>query len=112
MVKDLPAMQETRVGFLGREDPLKKEMAIHPSTLARKIPRAENPGGLQSKGLQRLEHDSEHSHTMFLNMTLSFLTCLHFWKQTMFVSSGEHSCSQNKCELLCIAKNTKTHFLI
>ena len=37
-VKDLPAMWETRVRFLGREDPLEKEMAIHSSTLAWKIP--------------------------------------------------------------------------
>ena len=42
---------------LGREDPLEKEMAIHSSTLARKIPWTEEPGGLQSMGLQRVEHD-------------------------------------------------------
>ena len=38
MVKSLPAMWETQVGFLGQEDPLEKEMAIHSSTLAWKIP--------------------------------------------------------------------------
>ena len=47
-VKRLPAMRETRVRFLGREDPLEKEMAIHSSTLAWKIPWTEEPGGLQS----------------------------------------------------------------
>ena len=51
-VKNLPAMQKTQVQFLGREDPLEKEMAIHSSILAWKIPWAEEPGGLQSMGLQ------------------------------------------------------------
>ena len=52
LVKNLPAMQETPVRFLGREDPLEKEMAIHSSILAWKIPRTEKPGGLQSTGSQ------------------------------------------------------------
>ena len=51
-VKNLPAMQETQVQFLGQEDPLEKEMAIHSSILAWKIPWAEEPGGLQSMGSQ------------------------------------------------------------
>ena len=50
MVKRLSAMQETRVRFLGREDPLEKEMAIHSSTLAWKIPWMEEPDKLQSMG--------------------------------------------------------------
>ena len=45
-------MQETRVRFLGREDPLEKEMAIHSSILAWRIPWTEEPGGLQSMGSQ------------------------------------------------------------
>ena len=57
MVKRLPAMQETRVESLGREDPLEKEMAIHSSTLAWKIPWTEEPFGLQSMGSQRVGHD-------------------------------------------------------
>ena len=56
-VKRLPAMWETRVRFLGREDPLEKEMAIHSSTLAWKIPWREEPDRLQSMGLQRVGHD-------------------------------------------------------
>ena len=52
MVKHLPAMQETWVRFLGREDPLEKEMAIHSSTFARKIPWTEKPDRLQSMGSQ------------------------------------------------------------
>ena len=55
MVK--PAMRETRVQSLGREDPLEKEMATHSRTHAWKIPWMEKPGGLQSMGLQRVGHD-------------------------------------------------------
>ena len=57
MVKCLPAMRETQVRFLGREDPLEKEMAIHSSTLAWKIPWTEEPDRLQSMGLQKVGHD-------------------------------------------------------
>ena len=49
-------MQETHVPSLGWEDPLEKEMATHPSTLAWKIPRMEEPGRLQSMGSQRVGH--------------------------------------------------------
>ena len=57
MVKLLPAVLETWVRFLGREDPLEKEMATHSSILAWRIPWMEEPGGLQSMGLQRVGHD-------------------------------------------------------
>ena len=57
MVKRLPAMQETQVLFLAWEDPLEKEMAIHSSTLAWKIPWMEEPDRLQSMGSQRVGHD-------------------------------------------------------
>ena len=56
-VKRLPAVWETRVRFLGREDPLEKEMAIHFSTLAWKIPWMEEPDRLQSMGSLRVGHD-------------------------------------------------------
>ena len=46
MVKRLPAVWETQVQFLGQEDPLKKQMAIHSSTVAWKIPRTDEPGML------------------------------------------------------------------
>ena len=54
-VKHLPAMQETWVQSLGREDPLEKEMAIHYSILAWRILWTEEPGGLQSMGSQELD---------------------------------------------------------
>ena len=57
MVKHLSAMQETRVRSLVWEDPLEKEMAAHSSTLAWKIPWMEEPGRLESMGLQRVGHD-------------------------------------------------------
>ena len=56
-VKHLPAVWDTWVQFLGREDPLEKEMATHSSILAWKIPWIENPGGLQSMGSQRVGHN-------------------------------------------------------
>ena len=54
MVKRLPAMRETRVQSLVREDPLEKEMETHSSTLAWKIPWTEEPGGLQPMGSPRV----------------------------------------------------------
>ena len=56
-VKCLPAMRETQVQFLGWEDPLEKEMAIHFSTLAWKIPWTEEPDRLQSMGSQKVGHN-------------------------------------------------------
>ena len=56
-LKCLPAMQETCVRSLGREDPLEKGMATHSSILAWRIPCTEEPGGLQSTGSQRVGHD-------------------------------------------------------
>ena len=57
IAKNLPAMQGTQVRSLVWEDPLEKEMATHSSILAREIPWTEEPGGLQSMGLQRVGHD-------------------------------------------------------
>ena len=57
VVKNLPAVQEMQVQSLGQEDPLEKEMATHCSILAWRIPRTEEPGGLQSTGSQRVGHD-------------------------------------------------------
>ena len=54
MVKNLRAIQETRVQSLGPEDPLEKGMATHTSILAWKIPWTKESGGLQSMGLQRV----------------------------------------------------------
>ena len=57
MVKNPPAMQETQAQSLGWEDPLEKGMATHSTILAWRIPWTEEPGGLQSMGLQRVGHE-------------------------------------------------------
>ena len=56
-LKRLPAMQETWVQSLGREDPLEKGMATHSSVLAWRIPGTGEPGGLPSMGLHSVRHD-------------------------------------------------------
>ena len=55
IIKNLTAMQQTGVQSLGWEDPLKKGMETHSSILAWRSPWTEEPGGLQSMGLQRVE---------------------------------------------------------
>ena len=57
MVKNLPAVQETWVPSLGREDPLEKGIATLSSVLAWRIPWTEEPGGLQAMGSQRVGHE-------------------------------------------------------
>ena len=57
LVKNPPAMQETPVQSLGREDPLENEVATHSSILAWRIPQTEEPDRLQSMGSQRVGHD-------------------------------------------------------
>ena len=63
MVKRLPTMWETWSKSLGQEDPLEKEMASHSSTLAWRIPWMEEPGGLQTMGLQRVRRDFTFTFT-------------------------------------------------
>ena len=58
MVKNLSSSAEIRVQSLGWEDPPEEEMAPHSSILAWEIPWIEEPGGLQSVGLQQVRHDS------------------------------------------------------
>ena len=57
MVKNLPAKYEMKVGSLGLKGPLEKEISTHSSILAWEIPWTEEPGGLQSMGLQRVGRD-------------------------------------------------------
>ena len=56
-VKNLPAIKETQVKSLGREDPLEEGMATHYSALAWRIPGTGEPGGLPSMGSHRIGHD-------------------------------------------------------
>ena len=64
-VKNLPAMQETQIWYLGQEHPLEKRMATHSSILAWSIPWIEEPGRLQSMWSQRVGHNwaTKHAHT-------------------------------------------------
>ena len=73
MVKNLPAMQETQVPPLGHEDSLEKGMATHSSILAWGSPWTEEPGGLQSMGLQRVGHDlgTEYTHMPGLELYMT-----------------------------------------
>ena len=73
--KHLPAMRETCVQSLGREDPLEKEMATHSSTPSWKIPWTEDPGRLQSMGLQSQTRLSDFTFTFHIQLRkiLSFL---------------------------------------
>ena len=64
-VKNLTTVQETRVQSLGQEDPLEKEMATHSSILAWRVPRTEEPGGLQSMVSQRVGHNSVIALSLF-----------------------------------------------
>ena len=78
VVKSLPAMQEIQVWTLGQEDALEKEMATH-SSLAWKIPWAEETGGLQSMGLQRVGHDWATSLHLALIYFSSLLQAPILW---------------------------------
>ena len=72
MIKNLPAMQETKVRSLGREDLLEKGMATHSSILAWRIPWTEEAGGLQSWGCEELDTTEP--------LTLSLSDCEHSLK--------------------------------
>ena len=76
-VKRLPAMQETRVRFLGWEDPLEKEMAIHSRTFAWKIPWTEELDRLQSMGSQRVRQDRATS--LSLSLSLCYIVGQPVW---------------------------------
>ena len=73
MVKYRPAMQETQVQSLGGEDPLEKEMATHFSILAWRIPQAEEPGRLQSMGLQESDTTERLTFSLFINVDDAYL---------------------------------------
>ena len=100
-VKHLPAMQETWVWSLGREDPLEKEMATHSSILAWRIPWTEEPGGLHSMGSQRTGHDwapnrftwqktTQHYKTIILQLKIKKKKTLGEWTIFIWTLSSEH----------------------
>ena len=93
MVKSLPAMWETWVRSLGREDPMEKEMTTYSSILAWKIPWMEEPGRLQSMGLQRVRHDWTASLSLY-----TFTEVLRrLWKHYFLQHSSNKRCKTKKC---------------
>ena len=103
MVKNAPANQEMWVRSHGQEDPQEKEMTTHSSTLAWGIPWTEEPGGLQSMGLQRAGHNlaTTQQHSMGKSRVsegrVRFLACIlirhHLkWNNTSPRKSSDFSC--------------------
>ena len=80
-------MEETQFRFLGWEDPLEKEMIIHSSILAWRIPRTEEPGELQSMGSQRVGHDLMTKQLQQENILFSKTACQEPGEGT----AGDHS---------------------
>ena len=83
-LKCLPAMRDTWVQSLGREDPLEKEMATHSSILALRVPGTEEPGRLQSMGWLRVGHDRATSLLLF-----TFVHRRRKWQPTPVFLPGE-----------------------
>ena len=83
-VKNLTTVQETRVQSLGQEDPLEKEMATHSGILAWRVPRTEEPGGLQSMVSQRVGHNSVIALSLFTFVIVSQGLFIYVWEQSCF----------------------------
>ena len=75
VVRNLPAMWETQVRFLGWEDPLDKEMATHSSILTWRIPWTEESGRLQSMGSKRVRHD--RATNLYPNPNINICVCAY-----------------------------------
>ena len=100
MVKNLPAVRETWIQSLDREDPLEKEMATHSSILGWKIPWTEKPGGIQSMGSQRLGHNwvtnvYSIKYGQYLEVCCSegknyWHVCLYLWDKYFHYSQSVH----------------------
>ena len=89
MVKNLPAMQETRIGSLGLEDPLEEGVDTHSSILAQRIPWTEELGGLQSMGSQRVTHYQATCTFHFKGMIKIKRTRERWLKSQLFQLKGE-----------------------
>ena len=87
-LKCLPAMQETLVRSLGREDPLEKEMAIHSSILAWRIPWREEPGRLQATGLQSRTRLSYFTETRQYAPHKEKDTLIHNYSAVIYLSKS------------------------
>ena len=86
----LPAMQETWTRSLGWEDPLEGSMATHSSIVAGKIPWTEEPGGLQSMGLQRVGHDWACLHLCQAFVVACGILSCHMWDLSSLTRDQTH----------------------
>ena len=89
LISKLPAMQETRVQFLGQEDPLGKEMATHSSILSWRIPWAQEPGGLQSMGSQESDTTEQLNHHISISDESHITQVRGFWFNSRELGSKE-----------------------
>ena len=101
-VKRRPAIRETRVKSLSREDPLEKEMAIHSSTLAWKIPWIEKPGRLRSLGLQNQTRLRDFTFTFLLSTRVTRVQVVCFCLPVVLRYLAGYACSVNSCLIFCI----------
>ena len=111
-VKHLPAVRETRVWFLGWEDPLEKEMAIHSSILAWEIPWTEEPDMLQSMGSQRVGHDWATSlHFEYTNnVYVMYIWCCFSVTQSCPILCNSMNCMNSvNCSMLGFPDLAQTH---
>ena len=93
LIKNLPTvqeMQETQIRSLSREDPLEEGLATHSSALTWRVPWAEEPGGLQSMGSQRVRHDGVTERTCtFSTPNLNFILNCSLLLIKMFCGSNQ-----------------------
>ena len=104
-------MWETWVWSLGQEDPLEKDMATHSSILVWRIPQTEEPGGLQSMGLQRVEHNwVTNTHICVAYYTM--ISCLKKDKDVAVANKYEswiHYCRNSKGINACLRRKIIIH---
>ena len=110
VVKNLPAIPETKVRSLGREDPLEKEMDTHSSILAWRIPWTEDPARLQSLGSQRVEHDWV---TKFLCFTFAFcFVTLNLLSKGQVGKKKDTGCSNGRGQIIYLLYLQKGQCLV
>ena len=101
-------MQETRVQSLGQEDPLEEEMATHSSILAWEIPWTEKPGGVQTVGLQRVQHDLAIKQTTTKEM-LQNLGNSYYCVKKLWCHQGHHQRYSLSRVRLFVTSGTAAH---
>ena len=111
IVKNLPVVWETQAQSLVKEGPLEKEMATHSSILAQRIPWIEEPGGLQSLGLQRVRHNGANNTFTVLSCMAIFGVLSRFSKINPFVylSKSTRDCPEHVHSSLNLGSFSRIH---